>query len=272
MVNEGVNAYLIESYFLKNTNISNNVYILGVNQETPLSSLPERDYIISAKPSLIVIGISYRDLTNDTRIYDDRFALISQVAQIPSESQYLFSHQQLELIQQSPFNHFLYNRKFIPSSLKNTIIRSFTNNNSDLNSDRQSIFAKNFKDPWIWKINKTESEKFELLKKADKYYISSENNTQKIAFLQMINQFRKNNISILLINMPLNPNYSVIINQSTRENYRNFLNMTGIPWYDGEHLYPSDYFTDNVHMNIAGRSDFSIVMAKQIKDHMNRGE
>jgi hypothetical protein len=82
---------------------------------------------------------------------------------------------------------------------------------------------------------------------------------------------QKSNISIIIINMPIDPCYSNNINEATRQNYFNFLNITGVPWFDYEREYPSDFFVDNEHMNVAGRTYFSSKVAAILADYLNKG-
>jgi hypothetical protein len=71
--------------------------------------------------------------------------------------------------------------------------------------------------------------------------------------------------------MPINPYYSNYINESTRDNFFNFLNETGVVWYDYELQYTSNFFIDNEHMNVAGRTNFSPKVASIIADYSKKG-
>jgi hypothetical protein len=53
--------------------------------------------------------------------------------------------------------------------------------------------------------------------------------------------------------------------------FSEFLNSTGVSWYDFEKEYPSEYFTDTGHMNIAGRNDFSAKLAKLLASNLMNG-
>jgi hypothetical protein len=86
-----------------------------------------------------------------------------------------------------------------------------------------------------------------------------------------VNRLRQNNISVIIISMPMNSYYSDRIKDSSRHNFSVFLNETSIPWYDYEREYPSAFFIDEGHMNSAGRTDFSSKVAAIIADSEKKG-
>lgn len=266
--NEGIDAYLIED-LLQERQINRSVYVVGMDAETPLSGVPMLDNLIASKPDVVVIGLSYRDLTNRTDVYDDRLALISQKISTDAEYLTLFNDSQIKLLSQSPSEHFFYKRKFIITStfhlLRNIL---FTGENLT----RGDKFATNFKDPWQYKTNWTEAEKIDVWKNNKTVFpISNDWNPQKKALLYTTKKLQQNNISIIIINMPITPYYSSKINESTRQNFSNFLNTTGVPWYNFERAYPSDFFIDTEHMNAEGRTDFSLKIAAILADYLKKG-
>ena len=131
---------------------------------------------------------------------------------------------------------------------------------------------KNFKDPWIYTTNKTEEDKLKSVGNSKNLNLVPGYLTpQKKALLYMISRFQQNNISVIIINMPLDPLYSSAINESSRDNLTNFLNSTGVPWYDYEYDYPTEYFVDTIHMNVAGRTNFSPKVATIIVENLING-
>ena len=65
--------------------------------------------------------------------------------------------------------------------------------------------------------------------------------------------------------MPLNPLLSEKITDESRKNFSEFLNQTGVVWYDYEYLFGEEYFADTHHMwSIHGRDNFSPFMADLI--------
>jgi hypothetical protein len=267
-VNEGINAYLIED-FLQKRNINRSVYVLGLNAETPLSRVPELDNLVASNPRMVVICLSYGDLSNLVEMDVDRYSLISQRISCDEECRNLFNESQAKLIYQTPFERLIYERKFLIPSLTRLDKILF---HKRRNLTRVDIFPNNFKDPWVHEINKTESEKSEMLKNARSYPVFEDLNPQKKALLFTVNKLGKNNISVIIVNMPLSPDYSKTINESTRKNFSDFINMTGVPWYDYEREYTSGYFTDLTHLNVAGRNDFSQDLAEIITNNIKKGE
>jgi hypothetical protein len=252
---------------------------LGINSDNPLNRVSELDNLIASRPKTVIIGLSYRDLTNNTKIYDERLVLnfqrkqIDQRKQIQEEFQPVFNDDQIKLMSQTPFERFLDKRKYLISSIIPLLRPGLSNGKS-----HKDLFATNFKDPWQLEINMTEAEVIDIIKTSTKNY--SENvtpvfedfNLQKKALPYTIHRLQQNNISVIIINMPVNPLMSGVINESSRHNFSNFLNSTGVPWYDYEREYSSEYFTDTDHLNIAGRTDFSSKVATILADNLIKGE
>jgi hypothetical protein len=163
----------------------------------------------------------------------------------------------------------LYERKFIGGAVFHLFRNGILKENT---SDREALFDTNFKDPWVLTTNLAEEIK---IKKAqeDQYHdqIDEGLNPQKMALLYSVNRLRQNNISVIIISMPMNSYYSDNIKESSRQNFSAFLNDTGIPWYDYERDYPSAFFIDEGHMNAEGRTDFSSKVAAIIADNVKKG-
>jgi hypothetical protein len=267
-VTEGIDAYLVEKA-LQEQGMNLSVYNLGMQAETPLSRLPELENLIASKPRLVVIGMSFRDLANRSEIYDDRFALISQRIRMDEKYRPLFNDTQVKLLTQSPFENMLYNRKFIGGAVSHLVSNTLFKNK---NPDREAVFDTNFKDPWVLTTNLTE-EKKALAAQGDLSRDETDgvSNPQKTAFLYSVDRLYQNNISVIIITMPMNSYYSDIIPESSRRNFSVFLNETGIPWYDFEKAYPSAFFIDQGHMNSVGRADFSPMIAAIIASTIKKG-
>jgi hypothetical protein len=108
-----------------------------------------------------------------------------------------------------------------------------------------------------------EAEKTQLL--------SDDLNQQKRALQYIITKLQQNNISVIIMNMPIDPHESSLITDSSRYNLSMFLNSTGVPWYNYEQEYPSEYFIDLQHMNVAGRKNFSPKVATIIENNLIEG-
>lgn len=267
-VTEGIDTYIVEDV-LREKGSNQSVYNLGMQAETPLSRLPELENLIASRPRMVVIGLGYRDLANRTDIYEDRFALISQRIHLDEQYRPLYNDTQVELLTQSPLEHLWYERKFIGGAVFHLFRNGVLKENM---SSREALYDTNFKDPWLLTTNLTEEIK---IKKAqeDQYrdQIDDDLNPQKMALLSTVNRLRQNNISVIIISMPMNSYYSDRITESSRHNFSVFLNETGIPWYDYEREYPSAFFIDEGHMNSAGRTDFSSRVAAILADQVKKG-
>ena len=267
-VTEGIDTYIVEDV-LREKGSNRSVYNLGMQAETPLSRLPELENLIASRPRMVVIGLGYRDLANRTDIYEDRFALISQRIHLDEQYRPLYNDTQVQFLTQSPLEHLWYERKFIGGAVfhlfRNGVLK-------DKSSSREALYDTNFKDPWLLTSNLTEEIKIEKAQEdQSRDQIDADPNPQKMALLSTMKRLRQNNISVIIISMPMNSYYSDRITESSRHNFSVFLNETGIPWYDYEREYPSAFFIDEGHMNSAGRTDFSSRVAAILADQVKKG-
>lgn len=282
MVNEGIDAYVVEDT-LRGQQSNQFVYILGFNADSPLQRMCEMDNIISSKPKMVVIGISYRDLTNNTEIYTDRTSLCIQRKTIDDREpvledfQSFYNKDQIDSITANPFEQFFTKRKFLYPSLerlwKTIFITEKSSRDDEELKQRKKLYLTNFKNPWVYSINKTELEKKELVRTLSNNFsenvspIFEDQNLQKKALLYSTRKLQNNDIKVIIINMPISPMLSEVTNDSTRQNFSNFLNTTGLRWYNYEKVYSSEYFTDTGHLNIAGRNNFSATIALTLSEY-----
>ena len=262
---EGIDAYIVEDY-LEKMNHSFHVYNLGITGDSPLRRVTELNYIIGSKPELIIISLNYNGLLNRTEIPESRLKLVSGRIELDNYSEELFSNEQVQLIQQheSPIEQYIYKRKFASESLTNLFFsRIFIKNNNQGN---------NFKNPHVYTRNKTQEE---LLESIDSDMlerwttVTSDDNPEKRALVYTIRKLKENDINVIVINMPLNPLLSERTPNSTRNNYFDLLNNTGVKYYDFEMKYASDNFIDMTHMNALGRKKMSEEIATLILKEEN---
>ena len=278
-ITEGVDAYVVEE-LLQQRFINISAYNLGIHNSSPIERVGEVDYIIASKPKIVVIGVSYVNFGDSSYTFWDHIVLPYQRKQINIEEiRSLFTNEQLKKITQSPIEFNIYRffdkRKYIFDSISTRVRNIFILNEScSINKPRfPDSYVTNFKDPWFMTSNVTEAEKRDMAMAWNKKVpqVSEDLNPQKRALLYTINRLKNDNISVIILNMPINPLASEMINESSRNNLSNFLNTTGVPWYDYEREYPSEYFIDMVHMNVAGRTEFSPKVAKIIADNLIKG-
>jgi poly-D-alanine transfer protein DltD len=101
-----------------------------------------------------------------------------------------------------------------------------------------------------------------------KKIVNEKDYRQKSALNHTISELRKNNIKVIVLNMPLNPILSANMSKETRDNYFNYfksLNSTGTEFYDFEACCSGEYFHDLVHLNDAGRKHFTELLCPIVK-------
>jgi hypothetical protein len=285
LVLEGIDAKKVED-ILQQKHLNHPAYNLGMAADSPLDRVCEIDNIIAAGPEIVVFGVSYAALDNKTEIFEDRMLLCYQRKSVNDrekfiqEYEYLFSEGQLRLTTQTSFEQFFYQRKYIPSyltSLSERLINGALLTGTPSAEENAPIRMEylretNFKNPWILTTNLTEAQKIKFMgDRKNQSWISEDLNPQKRALLHIINKLQQNDIRVIIINMPINPLQSASINEKSRSNLSNFLNSTGVQWYDYEQEYGSDYFIDLLHMNAAGRNDFSPKVAELLADNLMTG-
>ena len=242
---------------LADSNLSFRVYNLGVDDDSPLQRLIELQGILAAKPRMVVMGYSYTCFSNLTRyVPDDNLALLSGRIRLDDTSRSLYSPDQLALIDENWFGELLFKRKFVIPSMRKAlgIHLSERDNivNDTLSYQQKLILAKNPYDAFLAPVY-------------------PEDNVQKEAFIHFARELEASNITLVYINMPLDPMRSATIPDTTRANFFTFMNSTGVPSVDMEKGYGSADFQDLVHMNHYGSEKFSQAMGALILGEVRTG-
>jgi hypothetical protein len=267
---EGLNCYTVEDD-LKKSAISFNCYNLAVNADSPLRRLTELNSIISSKPKIVVIGTDIRNMYSEGEIDNSRLMLLeSGRVVLDDTSTNLFNEKQRELMNLDPFTRDISNRIYIVAYLN-----YITLNKLAPNSFADYSYRNNFKNPFQDVNNWTTEQKIELLNEFDpvndtvfsQYY---EDSVNKRALRHLIQELHKNNSTVIIVNMPLDPLSSKKISNATLDNYRSYVNTLGVPYYDFLNRYPSSHFADTSHMNVQGRTSFSRDMAQVIKSEAGK--
>jgi hypothetical protein len=260
---EGLDCYIVEEDF-KRSNISFNCNNLAVNADSPLRRLTELNSIIQTKPKIVVIGTDIRSMYSGEKIDESRLMLLSDKIILDTTSTKLFDNKQLELLNLNPLERDISNRIYIVSFLNYLTINKLVPN-----SVADYEYRNNFKNPYKNVENASMEEK---IARADKYdpindTVFSKNygdSVNKLALKHTIQELNKNNITVIIIEMPADPLAMQKISDTTKDNYFSFLNTTGVTYDNFQNRYPSSYFHDLSHMNIQGRTSFSHDMAKMI--------
>jgi lysophospholipase L1-like esterase len=271
----GIDSYIIENETVKKMNAIA-VYNLGIDSDTPLRRLIEMDHIIASHPDLVIIGISYPGLGDDP--FRDRHALslVSGKFSLDDYAKSLFSDdERSKLYQKEDFvSFFSKGRKISDYIIDRTI------NKQQL--DQKISHANNFKNPSTTDPDKSREELLKQLaprKGSDLEkalfawtIVNATDNSQRKALEYFIQKLQTNNISVIVVNMPLNPLLYNIEPAATRYNFFNavnkVVNATGISFYDYEKKFPEEDFMDLTHLNRQGREKFSREMAQVILSRM----
>lgn len=225
--------------------IGPDVYNLGLSSDSPVRRLIELNQLIETTPVAVIIGLSHFGL-NDILLNVSQADYIVPVAdriKLDSDSRNIFTEEELKLIDANPI---VYNRKFIRGGLLAFIRRYPSSPWNVTNFTIPENFAKNL----------TYQELIDNLKELN-IVVSEKDCRQKQALNHTICELRKVGINVMILNMPLNPLLSAKISNDTRKNYFNFLNSTGVKYYDFETSCSGEYFVDLTHLNDAGRKHFT---------------
>ncbi|MCK9592800.1 MAG: hypothetical protein M0Q91_12425 [Methanoregula sp.] len=268
-IKEGLDCYTVEDT-LKKSNSSFNCYNLAVNADSPLRRLIELNALISSKPEIVVIGTDIRTIYSEGEIDASRLMLVSGRVVLDNTSTHFFNSKNRELLNSDLFTRDISNRIYIIGYLN-----YMTLNKISPNSFGDYAYRNNFKNPYQDVKNLTIEEKIEKMNQYDPvndtlfshYYGDSIN---KHALQYTIQELQKNNISVIIIDMPMDPLSSKKISNTTRDNYLSYVTTLGVPYYDFQRKYPSSYFHDLSHMNIQGRTVFSEDIAQIIKKEADK--
>jgi hypothetical protein len=235
-------------------------YNLGYPGDTPLRRLTEVVRMIECRPRMVILGLTYYAL-NDTSfpISADDLVLPSGDIQLDAYSRSLYSEKDISLIYIDQLHLKLYQRKFILPSLMAALWKKEQGSSSDvINFKVLSVGNENLtRDLLLIRINNSR----DML---SKYVVDSGENVQKDALIHTLKLLNSEGISVVVINMPLNPILSQKVSNYTRLNYFSLLNSTGTTYCDYESRYPPECFSDLTHLNFRGIKQFSEDMVEII--------
>jgi hypothetical protein len=266
---EGLDCYIVEEG-LKKSNRSFTCYNLAVNADSPLRRLTELNALIASKPEIVVIGTDIRNMYSDGEIDNSRLMLLAGSVVLDNTSYYLFDEKQRELLDSDTFTRDISNRIYIVSYLNYMTLNKVTPN-----SFADYEYRNNFKNPFKNMQNISIEEKMEKINQYDpvndtlfsQYY---EDSVNKRALQHLVQELQKNNITVIIINMPTDPISTKRISNATRDNYNSYINSLGVPYHDFLNRFPSSNFFDTSHMNVQGRTSFSQDMVHVINNEVEK--
>lgn len=231
-----------------------NFYNLVYPSDSPLRRITEMYYIKESKPVAVLIGLSYNGLNDsyfNPNYQADNIVPVANYVRLESSAREILPKKELELID---MNSRIYNRKFIiPSLLALIGYRDDTwiawNFSDFIKPCDPNLDTKKNKQEVMDRLNDSKEYTY--------YVVSNETTDQKCALKYIINDLRKAGIPVIILNMPLNPCLSARISNESRTNYFEFLNSTGVIYFDFEKTLQIEYFSNHVHQNRAGQIYFS---------------
>ena len=268
-VKEDINADLIQTQtpFYSHFN-------LGNPASTPVRRFVELEEIIDSKPSIVVFGVSYTSFSGKWLFPHDQYALISPYANEEAIS-FLYNETQKKLIGMSKLQLSVYKRKFIFPATENIFNRL---RYLLLRTKRPYYYGKynnDFKSEGILlQTEKSIDEDFyDSLKEKtnfEEYEVTAEGNIEKISFEIMIERFLDNNIKVIILRMPLNPELLKEINEQNKINMNNYLEIISKTYnleiLDYESVYAKEYFYDGHHLNKNGKQKFSEELSQVLSE------
>lgn len=228
-------------------------YNLEIQGGVPIMHSLHVQNLVESKPSLVIIGVSYRHLADGDYWIEERVTLVKDRLKIRPDSLYLYTESQKNDIESGL--SFWYSKKFLKSALeyksthpnKPIVIDRVYNGYQGLNYTRPSM-QHSYEEIVAAATDPNNSFRAE---------ITQDSTQNKEALLYMIKVFKDYEIPVILINAPLHPLLSENISDESRQNLHNFLDSTGVRWYDMEFSMDEKYFIDIYHLDDKGALKFT---------------
>jgi len=243
-------------------------YNLGNPASTPLREVAEIYSIINSKPKAVVLGVGYMSFSDNWLFPYDQYALISKYADLEKNNELtqVYNETYQEFLRMNKLKLLIYKRKFVyPATNYNiNLLRykilgaekpySYKKYNGDFKSESILLQSNISHNPEFTKILETK-ESF------NEYFVPSEKNIEKSAFEFIIQKLLDNNIKVVIVKIPLNPNLLEKISNESKDNFDIFLSEISkeynISVLDYTSSYSDFYFYDGHHLNNDGKIIFS---------------
>lgn len=250
------------------------VFNLGSQADSPRSRLMNLRSIETARPDLLVIGLSPL-MMNDTSgfgIHESRFLAASQeVATIDpaSESGRLLGDEVVRWLNISPIEHSFWVGQHVRGYAQVLLLEAAGGTTvSPLYKPFDEI-DRDFKAPWEYIPDKPPlpfSSQFLTDDQIAKYnHIPSLPGTNVAALELIVKRVKATGAEILIVDMPMNPTLRHFVEPS-QSNYTRIVQsvvlQTGSRYVDLRDFGTTEQFFDEYHLNRHGRSEFSNEMAK----------
>ena len=233
------------------------VYNLGINGHYPIERSLLIQNLIDSSPSLVIIGETY-SMVNTEGVLEERVFLSQDYLNIREDSLYLYSDNELDIIF-GQYNILDYKR-FLISAIR----YSLSDSSQKIKIESKDLFPGNRLYAEISEYNYQG-----ILNSPNNYRpVVDENRTRAgEAIIYNSKTLTNSNIPVVILNMPLHPLISEVIDNKSRVNFYNLLNETGSLWYDYEFSCPNDeyWYKDGLHIApYTGAKMFAPQMAELI--------
>ena len=262
-IREGIDANEVEKTFSKN-NITAEVFNLGYTGDTPVRRLTELKKLIKSKPDLVIIGVSYHSFSHPEIIPREHLIMVGGTTEFDDTTKAFFTESELNVLNSNIIELSYEKRVWVAPMLISIIYQ-----------DKQIINnSHNFKNPYIYSKNQTPEELIDKLRRYPTQQVQhvtfpeSENRMTE-SETYTIQQLKNANISVILIDMPLNPLLRPFISTDNRTRFETYLSEVGVPVIDLENQYPQSDFIDFLHLNAAGRKNLTQQISDEIIARMN---
>ena len=274
-----LNTTYIQDYLSKK-NLSYKVYNLGVGADRPSDRIKTIDLIISAKPKVVVYGISYRDFASQT----PGQSTVDKPKSLLPDPNIIFT----DLLAKSgkSLNHIL-NVPENPKLMTLTMIKNTVNKISQhLWHEKSSAQESEFK-PYpnaLFNVSRSDTPKTDLELRSTFFREgasfngigSIDTNHDLIAFSQIINILHQNHIKVIVFTVPLsryylddmpkeeNHQFDLLLNKTSHDLNMQIYSLwdkyANLPiWYDAQHVA--------IYMNTPVYSeDISKIILKELEE------
>lgn len=284
-------------YFIGNSQIGADVYIPLVQKEldergyselrvyniyrdsdNPIRRLSQIEDIVESKPSLVIYGVSSWILTTDGGWVDEDVILVKERLNLNSSADYLYSQDELDDLYSETSNP-MYMKKFLSGAITSQVSKilsgtsqvidpiTYTTNvtwepweNDEKRTRYSNTFGINGQDLLEY-VELTETYANTSRNKISLYPFVGEETRKLLAFEYMLERFDDEGIPVVLVIMPEHS----ILNENTpavsETNLRNYVDSTGLSWYDLDEIYGDEIMADLTHVHWEGAVTLAPVWA-----------
>lgn len=259
---------------LKNYGCNVTAYNIVINGDTPIERTLEIQKIIDSKPSLVIYGVTYRSITDESSdsSFLERVNLVHSRLDVRVDSYFLFTNNELKKIKTYP--SLLYTKTFFRSALNANLFDIYNDDMGHIRTFNYNIdpYGENYRENYVGVNNYSE-----LVEQSNdpnnvwRPIVTNKSTRYKEALIYNVKTLQDAGIPVIIINMPIHPLFSEKITDESRQNFFDLLNQTGAVWYDMERNYGDEFFRDSHHASFYGAHQFAPVMADLIIEQVEKG-